>query len=399
MYKNTVFPSSVAYFYIFQIIKVGVFVLILILFSAAYFGLFILYKNGWSLLPFQQLQLNNTHNTSVSIIIPVRNEAPHIEKCLQHIFAQTYMGSLEIIVINDHSTDNTLAILQSFGNRIRILNLEEAMQANELTIAYKKKAIEKAINMANGQLIITTDGDTYSAPTWVQSIVQLYETKNFKIIAGPVNYVPQENILGIFQDIDFMTMQGITGASLHYHFNSTCNGANLAYSKQAFLEVGGFAGIDNIASGDDMLLLHKIEKKYPQGAAYLKSANAMVYTYAMPTFNSFLQQRIRWASKAKHYSDKRVTGVLAIVWLYNIAILLMCIFMYFGKFNLLFGAIFISVKIFAEYRLVQQLAIFFNKKEIIKWHIILQPLHWLYIATCGLLGNIQQYKWKGRTLK
>jgi cellulose synthase/poly-beta-1,6-N-acetylglucosamine synthase-like glycosyltransferase len=378
---------------------VGVFVLLLILFSAAYYGLFILYKNGWHLLPTPILATTSNYNTSVSIIIPARNEALNIEKCLHHIFAQTFTGSLEIIVINDHSTDNTLAILKTFENKIKILNLEEALQPHELTIAYKKKAIEKAVAMANGQLIITTDADTFSAPTWVQSIVQLYETKNYKIIAGPVSYVTQNNILGIFQDIDFMTMQGITGASLHYHFNSTCNGANLAYSKKAFLEVGGFAGIDNIASGDDMLLLHKIEKKYPQGAAYLKTPNGMVYTYAMPTFNSFLQQRIRWASKAKHYSDKRVTGVLAIVWLYNIAIILMSMLMLIGSFNILFGVIFIGIKIFAEYRLVSQLAIFFNKKEIIKWHILLQPLHWLYIAICGLLGSIQKYEWKGRTLK
>jgi cellulose synthase/poly-beta-1,6-N-acetylglucosamine synthase-like glycosyltransferase len=376
----------------------GIFVLLLILFSATYFSLFILYKNGWHLLPMQNLNTNTNSNTSVSIIVPARNEAQNIVKCLQHIFAQTYKGPMEIIVINDHSTDGTLDILKTFNDKIKILNLEDAMSPEDFTKAYKKKAIEKAVAMAQGQLIITTDADTFSASTWVQSMVQCYDSKNFKIIAGPVNYVPQNSILNIFQDIDFMTMQGITGASLHYHFNSTCNGANLAYSKQAFIEVGGFAGIDNIASGDDMLLLHKIEKKYPQGACYLKSQNAMVHTFAMPTFNSFLQQRIRWASKAKHYSDKRVTGVLTIVWLYNLAIILMCFLMCLGKFNLIFGALFIATKIFAEYRLVKQLALFFDKQKIIKWHIILQPLHWLYIVACGALGSIKKYEWKGRTL-
>lgn len=43
-----------------------------------------------------------------------------------------------------------------------------------------------------------------------------------------------------------------------------CNGANLAYERKAFNEVNGFAGVDHIASGDDMLLMHKIGKQYPE---------------------------------------------------------------------------------------------------------------------------------------
>ena len=63
--------------------------------------------------------------------------------------------------------------------------------------------------------------------------------------------------------MDFMVLQGITGAAVYKKKMSMCNGANLAYEKKAFYEVNGFAGIDHIASGDDMLLMHKIWKQYP----------------------------------------------------------------------------------------------------------------------------------------
>ena len=98
-----------------------------------------------------------------------------------------------------------------------------------------------------------------------------------------------------------MTLQGITGASVYKKFHSMCNGANLAYEKKAFNDAGGFEGIDNIASGDDMLLMHKIQKIYPDRIKYLKSADVVVQTQPQETLKDFMNQRIRWASKADKY--------------------------------------------------------------------------------------------------
>ena len=118
-----------------------------------------------------------------------------------------------------------------------------------------------------------------------------------------------------------MTLQGITGASVYKKFHSMCNGANLAYEKKVFLEVDGFTGIDNIASGDDMLLMHKIYNKYPGKVMFLKSANAIVRTKPMETLKEFFNQRIRWASKADKYTDKKIITVLMIVYLFNLYVL------------------------------------------------------------------------------
>jgi cellulose synthase/poly-beta-1,6-N-acetylglucosamine synthase-like glycosyltransferase len=277
--------------------------------------------------------------------------------------------------------------------------LVDELPNNSLQNAYKKKAIEIAVAKAKGDLIITTDADTVRDANWVMAFVQCFEKNNYKIIAGPVNYFTEQTILHFFQIIDFITMQGITAASLFYHFNSTCNGANLAYSKQAFLAVNGFAGIDTIASGDDMLLLHKIENKYPKSAYYLKSKEAIVSTYAMPTIGSFLQQRIRWASKAKHYTDKRVTVVLAAVFLFNIFSLIIIVLACIGKFAVLGAAFFMFFKVAIEWQLVKPVTTFFNQQKHLIWHIVLQPLHIIYIIVCGFLGQITTYSWKGRQVK
>jgi cellulose synthase/poly-beta-1,6-N-acetylglucosamine synthase-like glycosyltransferase len=113
--------------------------------------------------------------------------------------------------------------------------------------------------------------------------------------------------------MDFMTLQGITGASVQKNILSMCNGANLAYEKEIFTRVNGFAGIDHIASGDDMLLMHKIWKQNPGKVHYLKSPDAIVTTQPMKTWNDFFDQRIRWASKATKYDDQRIIAVLFLV--------------------------------------------------------------------------------------
>lgn len=102
-----------------------------------------------------------------------------------------------------------------------------------------------------------------------------------------------------------------------------CNGANLAYTKKAFNAVNGFAGIDTIASGDDMLLMHKIYKQSPDKVLFIKSKEVIVQTQPVLTEKEFFNQRIRWASKADKYDDKRIFAVLAIVYLLNVVLLVM----------------------------------------------------------------------------
>ena len=79
-----------------------------------------------------------------------------------------------------------------------------------------------------------------------------------RLHSGAGQIFNRTNAFHIFQSLDFLSLQGITAASVFSRFHTMCNGANLAYEKKAFEEVSGFAGIDQIASGDDMLLMHKI---------------------------------------------------------------------------------------------------------------------------------------------
>ena len=228
--------------------------------------------------------------------------------------------------------------------------------------SYKKKAIETGIAAATGELIVTTDADCIANQEWLQTIAAFKKEKDSVFIAAPVVIDCNSSVVQLFQAMDFMILQGITGASVYKKIHSMCNGANLAYERKVFYEVNGFTGIDNIASGDDMLLMHKIWKQYPDKVHYLKSKEAIVSTQPMKTWKAFFNQRIRWASKAKKYDDKRIIAVLLLVYLFNLSFLALGIAGFFCYHYWLYLAGLWVAKTIIEFPFFFSVSHFFNKQ-------------------------------------
>jgi hypothetical protein len=238
---------------------------------------------------------------------------------------------------------------------------------------------------------------------WLQTIATFYEQNDPAFIVMPVKYAYNNNFLEIFQALDFMTLQGITGAAVSGKSQSMCNGANLAYTKKAFEAAGGFEGINNIASGDDMLLMHKIFKQNPAGTMYLKSSDVIVQTKAMYSWKDFFNQRIRWASKADKYDDKRIFWVLLIVYSFNVMLLVLPVVIAAIKnyqlsiFNCWLYILLLKTVI--ELFFLFPVARFFNNVKLLWWFPVAQPVHIVYTVIAGWLGKFGKYEWKERKVK
>jgi cellulose synthase/poly-beta-1,6-N-acetylglucosamine synthase-like glycosyltransferase len=196
-----------------------------------------------------------------------------------------------------------------------------------------------------------------------------------------------------------MVLQGITGASVYKRLFSMCNGANLAYEKKMFYEVGGFSGIDHIASGDDMLLMHKIAQKHPHRVHYLKSAEAVVSTQPMLTWKDFFNQRIRWASKATYYKDKKIKAVLLLVYLFNLSFIVLLVAGFWNSNYWFLLLILWLLKTAVELPFFYSVSAFFRKRWAVKYFFFFQPLHIFYTILSGLLGQFGKYEWKGRRVR
>lgn len=376
----------------------------------AYATMIIYYRQAWLSIPdFHVSGSVKTSSTKISVIIPARNEEANIWACLRSLSAQSLSPDrFEILVVDDHSTDATAAVVQGLAiPNARLIRLQE--YAPDPINSYKKKAIEVAIQQATGKLIVTTDADCILPERWLETIAAFYESHHRSFIAAPVIIKPGNSFIGIFQSLDFMTLQGITGASVHKKIHSMCNGANLAYEKKAFEEVDGFKGIDNIASGDDMLLMHKIYLRNKSAVSFLKSKDVIVETAAEKTISGFFNQRIRWASKADKYDDKRILPVLLIVYLFNLIMLILPAIAIFWNiqhsiFNIQYSifelwALIFILKIIIELFFLFPVAGFFNQRKLLWWFPLMQPFHILYTVIAGFLGKFGKYSWKGREVK
>lgn len=368
---------------------------ICILLFAVYSLLIIYYRQSWKAIP--DFKATEKDDTKISVIIPARNEEDNIGRLLDALQKQSYSAALiEVIVIDDHSTDNTADIVQQY-RFVKLIHLKE-----DGINSYKKKAIETGIAAATGELIVTTDADCIPSTEWLLTIAFFYKKTNAAFIAAPVVIDCGLSAVQIFQSLDFMVLQGITGASVYKKIHSMCNGANLAYEKKVFYEVGGFAGIDSIASGDDMLLMHKIWKKYPDRVHYLKSKDVIVATQAVNSWSAFFNQRIRWASKADKYDDKRIFIVLLLVYLFNISLLVLpiaAIFINFSFSILYWWLLLLVSKTTIELFFLYPVAVFFSKTKLLWLFPLFQSVHILYTIIAGFLGKFGTYTWKGRKVK
>jgi cellulose synthase/poly-beta-1,6-N-acetylglucosamine synthase-like glycosyltransferase len=229
-----------------------IFLIVIVLLLVGYAFLIENYRRWF--LKVKPFTISNAANPAIkfSVIIPARNEAEIIESCLSSVLNQNYPGNLfEVIVIDDHSTDNTAAIIEAMQKQhanLRLIQLQNVLHGMQLN-SYKKKAIEYAVGQAAGDWIVTTDADCFVSANWLMYFNDFINKSGDVFVAAPVKYKNAGSFVSIFQCLDFMTLQGITAASVNQGFHSMCNGANLAYNKKVFNDVGGFAGIDSIASG------------------------------------------------------------------------------------------------------------------------------------------------------
>lgn len=381
------------------------------------------YKNEWEETE-ETHSLSENPRTAVSVVIPARNEGRHIAQLLHDLTEQVYPVELtEIIVIDDFSEDDTYAEAARFAQahtHIRVLRLQDLLPESMPTEAYKKKAIEAAVQRAKGELILTTDADCRLQKHWIHSVVSFYEKEKCALIAAPVGYYNEQTRFQHFQALDFCGMQAITAAMLRMEIFNMANGANLAYERKAFLAVNGYQGIDQKASGDDMLLVYKIAKQFPDKVRFLKNRAAIVLTEPMHTLHDFLQQRFRWTSKSASYQDWRVTAILGLVYLFVCTIWLNFILFIGHTAHLIFFAdhtiiaiirflpvllyllmlIFqVACKSVIDHRFLGSASAFFNRHDLMKTFGSSELLHIWYIPYVGTLGNLLRYQWKGRKLK
>jgi glycosyltransferase involved in cell wall biosynthesis len=336
--------------------------------------------------------------TSVTVLVPARNEAANISACLHAILACNYpQHLLEILVLDDFSTDDTARIVSEIATanagQVRLIRLEEQPPP---VFSGKKKALELGVSCARGELIATTDADCLVPTNWLLLLVSLFEVKRPGAIVAPVLLHRERTGFQRFQALDFAGMMGITGAGIGMGWHLMGNGANLCYAKSTFEAVGGYAGNMDRASGDDLFLLGKIAAP----ACFLKNPAATVRTLPSPDLRAFVQQRLRWGTKNAGLPDPGLKAALAVVFLFCCTILLNTVLLFFLPILGWVWLAQLALKAAADYVLLREMCTFFERRVLLRGFWPAFFVHTAYIAGIGA-GSlfVKKYVWKGRRVR
>ncbi len=338
--------------------------------------------------------VGNTNKTvSFSLLIPIKNEELHLKQLITNLKLLNLKAiDLEIILINDNSTDNSYEIIlqETSDNKLfKLINLESNYG--------KKNALLEGLKLAKNELIIHTDADVVLNTEWLKTISSFYIHHNFKLAFSPILYANENTFFEKMQSLEILNIAGITGGSALIKCPILITAANLVYHnslKNLFIN-----SINTATSGDDMFFLEKVKKLHKNDIKFIKSPNSVVYTFAETDFKSFFNQRLRWIGKSKRFTDFDILFVGIVTTVVNLLVVLWFIYSLFEqKFNALF-LIFITIKFFIELTHSISLSIQYKKQKLLWYFPILFVLHPIYLVVFSFLSLVITPKWKNGTVK
>lgn len=339
-----------------------------------------------------------------SILVPFRNEAHNLPDLLNSFIALNYPKNMtEFILINDQSNDTSERLIKEFQALHKTINLVLINNQSQ-SGSPKKDAIESGVNRASNPWIITTDADCVVPVNWLQSFNDFICSDSPKMIVAPVTYFNGNTFLDKFQQLDFLSLQGTTMGvfGLESKWSGRpflCNGANLCYEKQAFLDVNGYEGNRNIISGDDVFLLEKMYEKFNEKVKFLKSEEAVVKTSTKKTLRELIHQRIRWAAKTSSYGHAYGKMVGLIVFLANALMITLLILSIFNSFPWMYFGFFFLLKFNLDFILLYKTASFFNQTQVLKGYFLSSLVYPLFTVFVALLSFRKSFTWKERTFQ
>ncbi|MDR1867249.1 MAG: glycosyltransferase [Treponema sp.] len=239
----------------------------------------------------------------VSVIVPIHNEEHRMHHILSTVLVQTYPES-EFIFVEDGSTDSSFAVLQRFAHDhpdfpLQILQLDSNPGPN-----HKQYALQKALTVAQGSIILFTDADCEIPPHWIESMVQQFTDSTVGAVLGPVFKIPGgSSFFHRYQCFDhavrYMYLVGSTGlGSPGGGF-----GNNLAVRRATLEAIGGYEAVP-FSQTEDAALIARIrsQSQYTVHAALNRSL--FVMTEGETTWKAFINQTLRWNNGGLFGPDK-----------------------------------------------------------------------------------------------
>lgn len=375
-----------------------IFFICILLLSLAYSGLIAYFIFYW------KKSIRSPLNTSPvgfrsSVIIAARNEEEHILECVQSCLNQKeLLQEMELIVVDDQSEDDTYDILNAFEHP-NFRHMRLGVYKRTTIKGSKKKALAYGINHAQGEIILTTDADCRVKEQWVAKMLNYFQQPQIQLVSGPVGIKQPRSFLDYLQALDFSANGLINAAGIQAGTHYLCNAANLAYRKSAFLNAEAYENNYDIASGDDVFLIEKIKEQHRDGICFAHEKELLVETSALPSWLSFMAQRLRWAGKMRYVKSWKMSALSSFVWLQRISVVVGFACSIYSN-NIYHWGLFLAsffIQCLADFILQYHANKFYAVPSWKKWFLQVWLVHNFYFIIIGFLSWLPlSHDWKGR---
>ncbi|MCK5119339.1 MAG: glycosyltransferase [Candidatus Latescibacteria bacterium] len=386
----------------------------------------------------------NTRQYSVSVVVAARNEEGNIGQCLERLVSQDYPSDrVEVVVVDDRSTDGTGEIVKDFGRRyehVRLVRVDDVPSG----LSAKKYALSQGISASKGEILFVTDADCLPGKGWLSGMMRYFEP-DVGMVAGYSPFQVGEGLfggaVGVLEQVvatggnegtsevafsggagssggsrlsmqprsgmrsqrsgrrsferllafEAMVTATMAAGSIGIGGGVTCAARNLAYRREVFEQVGGFSKIEEARSGDDTLLLQLVGKATNWKVRYAISPGTFVQTFPPDGFGAFFDQRTRHLSTVRIFT-KPLLALAGAVYLFDLLLIVSVPWaLITGTMGplLCFGA-----KVVADWMAMWRSSKLFGGRRLLGWFPIMELLYPPYMVLFGALGAFKNFRWK-----
>lgn len=327
---------------------------------------------------------------SVSVIVAARNEETIIANCIKFLRNLKYdKDLLEIILVNDKSTDKTKEIMINETIGYEQFKVIDSNNLETTSLKGKANAIDTAIRKASGDIIFTTDADCEVPENWIEETVKYYDDRT-SMVCGFTLIKAHKSLFAKMQSLDWIYLLSIASCSSGIKMILSCLGNNLTFTRNVYNEIGGYSNV-GFSVTEDLALMRTIDADKRYDLKYPLNHRAIVMTEPCNSLKELYNQKRRWFRGG---TDINYLGYILGFELYAMNFVLLFGFLFIDPFAYL---LFVLIKILSELLITVPVYKKLKIKNLFKYY----PLFQIYFAIYGLLLPLsfvfgKRINWKER---
>ncbi len=343
---------------------------------------------------FRVPKYTNSKKHFLTVLIAARNEEEKIAECLKCVLAQDYPDDMyEVIIADDRSTDKTPEIVKKYC--ADYTNLKYVRVEDDDAVIPKKTALIKGLDIAKGEIVVSTDGDCIQPETWLSSVNSCF-SEEVGMVIGHTSYTKPDTIWKGIDSIDYLSQRALGVAFVGVGSAYTCTASNFAYRREIYEQNREEFSQLKVRPAEDNYFLNCIHKKSNYTFNIPTNPGSIITTDGASSFMHFINQRFRWGAYGGNITTLGVKLFFIPMLLYYsvIWISLIC-----GLFGIeIFTVLILSLvsKMIVDFLFMLKSASLYHCTYLLKYFIPISVIHLIMVPVVVLKGNLFAFEWKGK---